>query len=91
MPRYARIRELLAHEDFPHSFTFKFVGKSTAVFEAGLIAFEAQFPSLLKQARKPSSKGNHVAMTYLLRADSPDEIIEVYRQVAILPDILIVL
>ncbi len=91
MPQYARLRELLENESFPHSFTFKFVGNQTPAFEGGLGTLEAGFPSLKQAARRPSDQGRHLAMTYVLVANKPEEIVEVYRKIAEIPDLILVL
>jgi putative lipoic acid-binding regulatory protein len=91
MPRYDRLKELLSDESYPHRFTFKFVGKNTPLFDTGLKFFEAECPRLRRQAARPSKGDKHLAMTYVLEALDPDEIIGVYRKIEQIPDILLML
>ena len=91
MPQYQRLRELLGNETFPHHFPFKFVGKQSAAFEAGVRALETQFPGLVLQTRRQSANQKHLSVTYTLEAESAEIIIEILRAIAVIPDVLIIL
>lgn len=91
MPKYQRLRELLTKEPFPHSFTFKFVGKNSPEFEKGVREFELKHPELVQRSRRHSGNKNHVSLTYTLDADSPDVIVETYRSIAKIQDLVMVL
>ena len=91
MPQYQRLRELLANETFPHVFPFKFVGKLSDPFEAGVRALETQFPRLVLQSRRQSKNQKHLSLTYTLEAESAEVIIEILRAIAAISDVLFIL
>lgn len=91
MPDFDKLQELLEKETFPHDFTFKFVGKNTPQFEEGARQLERKYPSLIAGTKRQSTNGKHLSLTYVLKANAPDEIIQVFKAIHQVPDVLIIL
>jgi putative lipoic acid-binding regulatory protein len=88
---YAKLRELLEAQGFPHEFTHKFVGDNSAEFQAAVQAMEASIPGLQLQSRRESSGGQHVAYTYILRVNAAEEVVFLYEATRRLAGIRIIL
>jgi len=90
MPKdYSKIREMLeSQETFPLDYVHKLIGKNSAVFEESLKAFESRFPAMRRQFSRPSASGNHLAVTFLFRAQNVDEIIQILEASEQLPDLV---
>ncbi len=93
MKDYAKLTELLkTTESFPLDFTFKFIGRKSDAFLASVQALEAQFPPLRREGERESANQQHLSLTYSFKAAPTAEIlIEVYRSIEKLRDVLVVL
>ena len=91
MERYAKLKELLTKETYPHAFPFKFIGKNTPLFQEGVRDFHTSHPMLTLQSERKSRNENHLSVTYVLEAKSPDMILQIYQKIAKLPDLLLIL
>ena len=91
MSNYDKLRELLNREKFPHVFIFKFIGKNSAQFDFGVQSLEKKFPRLQKQSRRTTANQQFVSLSYVLTADTKEEIIEVYQFIALIEEIVVVL
>ena len=88
---YARLQALLEEQEtFPLEFTYKFIGNDTPAFAASIAAFERSH-STLRPAGTRRNGAKHVAMTYQFTAPSAAVIIEIYRAIEKIEDIIIVL
>jgi hypothetical protein len=77
---YSKLRHLLEDQErFPLQFTHKFIGKNSPEFIASVALFEKRFPKLTRQLERQSGAGGHLALTYVLLADGPDEVIELLQ------------
>jgi putative lipoic acid-binding regulatory protein len=91
-PDYARLRELLeAQETFPTDFTHKFIGKNTKLFAKGVRDLQFAHPRLQLETARKSSGEKHLALTYVYRAESVDEIIEVLEAIHQIEDLHMIL
>jgi putative lipoic acid-binding regulatory protein len=88
---YDQLAELLKKEKYPHDYTFKFIGKNSQRFTQGLHSLETDFKDLKLQGSRESAKGQHLAITYLLNAKNPEEIIAVLKRVSEVEDLLVML
>ncbi len=91
MHNYETLKKALEKEVYPHVFLFKFIGKNSGVFLVGIQDFEKKFPQLVKSSQRLSKNQNHLALTYQLEAQSPEEIMAVYYGIGQLPDLSMVL
>ncbi|MGK5083823.1 DUF493 domain-containing protein [Bdellovibrionota bacterium FG-1] len=92
MKDYTQLRTLLAaQETFPCPFTYKFIGLNSPGFAAAVVLFEKSFPSITHQSTRESAGGKHLSKTYVFEAADVDAIIEVYRAIEKLEDLVIVL
>lgn len=93
MKDYAKLTELLkTTEKFPLRFTYKFIGRKTEAFESSIRALEKEFPPLRRESSRESANGQHLSVTYVFDAAPNAEIlIEVYRAIEKLHDVLVVL
>jgi len=91
MERYAKLRELLTKETYPHVFSFKFIGKNTPLFQEGIHDFHTTYPILTLQSERKSRNENHLSVTYVLHAESADMILTIYQRIEQLPDLLLIL
>lgn len=89
---YTKIKELLeAQEKFPLRFTYKFIGHNSAEFAQAVARLERSFPSLRHELTRESSHGKHLSKTFVLEAPDAEAIVEIYRAIELLEDVLIVL
>lgn len=91
MQDYENLKLILEKEIYPHSFSFKFIGKNSAPFQQGVDKLLNQFPKLVMRTQRLSQNQNHVSYTYSLQAQSAEAIIEVFRVIEKLPDLEIIL
>jgi putative lipoic acid-binding regulatory protein len=92
MKDYVKLQQMLEdHETFPHSFTYKFIGRNTPEFASSVAALERDTPALKPVASRESSGGAHLAKTYVFDAPSAEAIIDVYRAIEKLKDLMVVL
>lgn len=91
MRDYEALKTLLEKETYPHPFTFKFIGKKSILFEAGMKKVCGQFPELRLKGQLVSQNKNHVSYTYILQAKTAQEIIQVYQAIEGLPDLALML
>ena len=90
--QFSRLKSLLEQQEtFPVDFTVKFIGRNTDRFQEGVSLFERAHPILRMQSRRESSKGNHLAMTYVFTARNADHIISTLEQVAKIEDLMVIL
>lgn len=89
---YAKIQELLkGQEKFPLRFTYKFIGRNTDAFNEAVAKLEHAFPSLKHEHTRESSGGKHLSKTFVFDAADAEAIIEIYRAIEVLEDVLVVL
>jgi putative lipoic acid-binding regulatory protein len=89
---YAKIKELLeTQESFPLRFTYKFIGKNSEAFTRAVKRLEHAFPTLKHELSRESSGGKHLSKTYVLTAKDAEAIIEIYRAIELIEDVLVVL
>jgi putative lipoic acid-binding regulatory protein len=88
---YDQLHALLKKEKYPHDYTFKFIGKNSQKFTAGLHALETTFADLKLQGSRESAKGQHLAITYVFSAKSADEIIAILKRVSQVEDLMVML
>ncbi len=89
---FERLKALLEEQEtFPHDFTIKFIGANSPAFLGGVRSLEARFPELKKQGERRSANDSNLALTYVLRAEDADEIIEVLKEVHRIPDVKVIL
>lgn len=89
---YARIRALLeAQETFPFDYTHKFIGRNTPAFQVSVAALEQKFPKARRVSERLSGDRVHIALTYVLSADHPDEVIALLQATMLVEDLKIVL
>lgn len=87
-----RLKALLEkQETFPHDFPVKFIGANTQVFRDSIHALEARYPSLNKQGERRSSGDQNLAPTYVFRAQTADEIIDLLKEIQSIPDLKLIL
>jgi putative lipoic acid-binding regulatory protein len=89
---YSKLKSLLEEQEkFPLHFIFKFIGRNTPVFLEGVKSLEATFPTLKHEMTRKSAKDQHIAMTYAISAPNAHLIIEVFRAIEKIEDLLIIL
>lgn len=88
---FATLRDLLAKETYPHTYTYKFIGKNSQRFTNGLHALEGKFPKLVIRGSRESTGGQNLAVSYALDAANADEIIDVLNEVTRVEDLLVIL
>lgn len=92
MADYEKLRALLDHETYPHTYIHKFIGLNTETFRDGLERLEERFPEAIRVSERESGEGaNFLAVTYELEAQNPDEIIELLRTTTTLADVKVIL
>lgn len=88
---YDNLKTLLAKENFPLLFTFKFIGKNSPQFLEGAKDLKSKCAGLELKGERLSQNRNHASFTYELQADTPELILTVYQAISEIPDLLIVL
>jgi putative lipoic acid-binding regulatory protein len=89
---YAKLRALLEEQEtFPYEYTHKFIGKNTKAFAVSVTALEQKFPKARRVSERHSGDQAHVALTYVLLADTPDDVIALLQATMLLDDLKIVL
>ncbi len=89
---YAKLKELLEEQEkFPLDFTFKFVGRHTPAFAQSVGSLQKKFPGLKETHSRESSGGKHVAKTFSFNAPDADSILDVFKAIEKLEDVLVVL
>jgi putative lipoic acid-binding regulatory protein len=89
---YANLKELLeAQESFPLRFTYKFIGQNSARFQAAIQNLETTYPTLRLEGARESAGGKHLAKTYSYPAINADAVIEIFRAIERMEDLLIML
>ena len=91
MADYQKLQELLAKESYPHRYAFKVIGKNTPQFATGVSELVAAYPGLSEDGRRPSQTATHMSVTYSVLAETPEAIIGIYQQLALVPDVVMVL
>lgn len=92
MKDYTNLKHLLQEtETFPLRFTFKFIGRNTPAFSAGVAALERTFPVLTHEMTRQSAGGNHISKTYAFDAPNADIIIAVFVEIERIEDLLVML
>jgi putative lipoic acid-binding regulatory protein len=89
--RLKRLKALLEKEKFPLDYTYKFIGKNSGKFTQGLHALESTFPKLTLRGTRESAGAQHLAVTYLLKADDAEEVVSVLESVSKIDDLLVIL
>jgi putative lipoic acid-binding regulatory protein len=89
---YAKLKQLLEEQEtFPLSFTYKFIGHHTPAFAKAVDELERKFPGLKHELSRESSGGKHLAKTYRYDAADAEAVLDVFRAIELLEDLLIVL
>jgi putative lipoic acid-binding regulatory protein len=89
---YAKLKALLEElESFPHDYTLKVIGDNTPAFAQGAAELERRNSALRLHGRRESGKASHVALTYVFRARSADEIVELLMAAEAIPDVRVIL
>lgn len=71
---------------FPGYYPFKFIVKTDTDARKKI---EAAFEGAeVNVATAPSAKGNYTSLTVTMKASSPDEIVDKYKAVADIPDVI---
>jgi putative lipoic acid-binding regulatory protein len=77
---YERLRALLSQETFPHEYIHKLIGNNVPTFHASLRELEREFPKLRREGERQSATGKHLAVTFVLSADSVDDVIRLVER-----------
>ncbi len=89
---YSKLRDLLlAQETFPLDYLHKFVGRNTSAFDADVLQWKARFTPLACQSDRLSANQKHRSLTFVLRMQSVDELIEMLRATDKIADLVLVL
>jgi putative lipoic acid-binding regulatory protein len=89
---YSKLKELLeAQETFPSRFTYKFVGRNSDKFARSVERLEQAYPALRHETTRKSANDQHMSKTYLFEAPSADAIIDVFRAIEQIEDLLVIL
>lgn len=92
--KYAKLRDLLANETFPHRYIHKLIGLNSDVFKASVAALLAKFPNAREASRRESrGAGGHayLAITIELNAACIDEIIDLLEATMCVAELKVVL
>lgn len=80
---FQKLKELLEeNQKFPSDYTFKFVVPHEKVAELKAIIRKGNF------TEKPSRTGKYISVSVTLMMNSSDEIIDIYRRVAIVEGLI---
>ena len=82
---------LEAQEQFPVEYMHKFIGKNSQAFLDSLAKLEGQIPKLKRQSLRASGSQIHLAVTYILPAESADEVILLLQETEKVIDLVMVL
>lgn len=89
---FDKFRKLLAETYlFPANYTHKFIGKNSEIFRDSVAGFEKLFVGLKRTGEKRSANGNHLALTYIFIAASPEDIVELAKATHKISDLIYVL
>ena len=92
MKDYTKLKSLLKEDEtFLLRFTYKFIGRNSPKFQAAIVKFEAQFPTLQAHGSRLSVNQNHLAVTYHFVAAAPEAIIEIFQAIEKTEDLLMML
>lgn len=90
--KYEKIRLLLEEQEtFPTTYTHKLIGKNTPRFAQCLASLEGKFPHLRRKTSRSTHSQGHLAITYVIEAETVDAIIEVLVATEQVEDLIIVL
>ncbi len=89
---FEKFRQLLTDTYlFPATYTHKFIGKNSPMFEEGVREFEAKFVGLKRTSEKLSASSGHLALTYEFLAGSAEDIIDLAKASHLIPDLIYIL
>ena len=89
---YTQLKALLEElETFPVHFVYKFIGRNTQAFANGVAELQKTHPSLKHEMTRNSAKDAHISFTYGFEAQSAAAIIEVFRAIEKVEDLLLIL
>lgn len=89
---YAKLKALLeAQETFPHRYTHKFIGKNSPRFAQSVERLQARFPNLMLETARLSKGEAHLALTFIIEAQTADDIIAVLEAMGDVEDLHLVL
>lgn len=89
---FTKLRALLeSQETFPHDYVHKIIGRNTAAFTEGVQRLEISFPYIRLETARTSKGEAHLALTYTIQAQNPDQIIDVLRETGNLVDLHLIL
>lgn len=89
---YSNLRALLvSQETFPHAYVHKIIGRNTAAFAESVQRLEVSFPYIRLETARTSKGEAHLALTYIIQAQNPDQIIDVLRETGNLTDLHLIL
>ncbi|MBL7714953.1 MAG: DUF493 domain-containing protein [Bdellovibrionales bacterium] len=82
-------------ENFPTVFIHKFIGKNSDAFLTGVSDWSASkkalYPSLKETHRRLSADNKHCSLTFEFTASSAEQIIDILKSTAAIPDLKMVL
>ncbi len=82
--KLSRIKELLeSEENFPLSYTFKFIVPTHKLSE-----IVSLFPDEDNLSTRPSSKGSYISVTVVREVESADHVIRVYESVSVIEGVV---
>lgn len=89
---YSRLKELLdQQETFPLDFPIRFIGRNSAAFRRDVRTLELRFAGLRDRSERQSAHGAHLAISFVLRAATSQEVIEAMEAIHQIEDVAVVL
>jgi len=76
---------------FPCTYTHKFIGKNSALFQQSVSDFEKKFIGLTRTKERLSASSAHLALTYDFIAGSADEIVQLTVETRKINDLIYIL
>ena len=87
----SRMREILEKETYPSRYVQKVVGNNNDIFRGDLATLEAKLTRVVRTGDRLGGSGKYLSVTYELMADTPEEILELIREVRALREVLFML
>ena len=82
---------LEAQESFPIDYVHKVIGRNTPAFLESVAALEARVPAVRREGTRQSASQAHISITWVLRAQTADEVIALLQETQALVDLVMVL
>lgn len=77
--------------EFPCDFPLKIMGRDSDTFQAIVTEIVSRHASAAPATTRPSSGGSYIAMSFVIRAESREQLDELYRELSANKDVLYVL